>query len=73
MKLKAFKVFNFVITLVIVGLASWACFSLYSRYIENAWPRDGQVLSNSVEIAPRVSGPGARGRSGAGNGTVAEA
>jgi multidrug resistance efflux pump len=57
MNVKPSKVFNLAITLVIVGLAGWACFSLYSRYSENPWTRDGQVRANIVQIAPRVSGP----------------
>jgi multidrug resistance efflux pump len=57
MKLRLSKLFNFAITLLIVSLAGWACFSLYSRYVENPWTRDGQVRANIVEIAPRVSGP----------------
>src|SRR6201984_1551243 len=50
-------VFNVLITVIIVGLAIWAAVSLYSRYIENPWTRDGQVRANIVGIAPRVSGP----------------
>lgn len=57
MNLKLCKLFNSVITLGIVSLAGWACFSLYSRYVENPWTRDGQVRANIVQIAPRVSGP----------------
>ena len=57
MKLRLSKLVNCVITLGIVSLAGWACFSLYSRYVENPWTRDGQVRANIVEIAPRVSGP----------------
>ena len=57
MNVKPSKVFNLAITLVIVGLAGWAGFSLYSRYIEKPWTRDGQVRANIVQIAPRVSGP----------------
>jgi multidrug resistance efflux pump len=57
MKLKPSKLFNYVITLGILSLAGWACFSLYSCYVENPWTRDGQVRANIVEIAPRVSGP----------------
>ena len=57
MNVKPSKVLNLAITLVIVGLAGWACFSLYSHYIENPWTRDGQVRANIVQIAPRVSGP----------------
>src|ERR1700678_1517165 len=50
-------VFNVLITVIFVGLAIWAAVSLYSRYIENPWTRDGQVRANIVGIAPRVSGP----------------
>ena len=57
MNVKRSRVLNLAITLVIVGLAGWACSSLYSRYIENPWTRDGQVRANIVQIAPRVSGP----------------
>jgi multidrug resistance efflux pump len=51
------KLFNYLITLTIVGLAVWAAVSLYRRYIEQPWTRDGQVRANIVGIAPRVSGP----------------
>jgi multidrug resistance efflux pump len=51
------RLFNYLITLIIVGLAVWAAVSLYYRYIENPWTRDGQVRANIVGIAPRVSGP----------------
>ena len=51
------RLFHYLITLIIVGLALWAAVSLYSRYIENPWTRDGQVRANIVGIAPRVSGP----------------
>jgi multidrug resistance efflux pump len=51
------KLFNYVITLIIVGLAVWAAVSLYVRYVEHPWTRDGQVRANIVGIAPRVSGP----------------
>lgn len=57
MKLGPSKLFNYLVTLIIVGLAVWAAVSLYSRYIENPWTRDGQVRANIVGIAPRVSGP----------------
>jgi multidrug resistance efflux pump len=51
------RLFNYLITLTIVGLAVWAAGSLYLRYIEHPWTRDGQVRANIVGIAPRVSGP----------------
>jgi multidrug resistance efflux pump len=51
------RLFNYLITLVIVGLAGWAALSLYQRYIQNPWTRDSQIRANIVGIAPRVSGP----------------
>jgi multidrug resistance efflux pump len=51
------RLLNYLITLIFVGLAGWAAVSLYHRYVENPWTRDGQVRANIVGIAPRVSGP----------------
>jgi multidrug resistance efflux pump len=51
------RLFNFLITFVVVGLAGWAAWSLYQRYVQNPWTRDSQVRANIVGIAPRVSGP----------------
>jgi multidrug resistance efflux pump len=57
MRLKPIKLINYLITLTIIGVAVWAAISLYGRYIQNPWTRDGQVRANVVGIAPRVSGP----------------
>ena len=51
------KLLNYLITLTVVGLAVWAATTLYYRYLENPWTRDGQIRANIVGIAPRVSGP----------------
>ena len=51
------RLFNYLVTLVIVCLAGWAAWSLYQRYVQNPWTRDSQVRANIVGIAPRVSGP----------------
>jgi multidrug resistance efflux pump len=51
------RLLNYVITLCLVGLAGWAAYSLYQRYIQVPWTRDSQVRANIVGIAPRVSGP----------------
>src|ERR1700683_4019619 len=51
------RIFNFLITLVVVCLAGWSAWVLYERYIEDPWTRDSQVRANIVGIAPRVSGP----------------
>ena len=57
MKIIPAKLFNYVTTLTVVAVALWAAISLYVRYVENPWTRDGQVRANVVGIAPRVSGP----------------
>jgi multidrug resistance efflux pump len=54
MKAKLIKSF---LTVALLGLAIWAAVSLYHRYLQNPWTRDGQVRANVVGIAPRVSGP----------------
>jgi multidrug resistance efflux pump len=51
------RLFSYLSTLIIVSLALWAAVSLYLRYMEHPWTRDGQVRANIVGIAPRVSGP----------------
>ena len=51
------RIFNFLVTLVVVALAAWAALVLYERYIHDPWTRDSQVRANIVGIAPRVSGP----------------
>jgi multidrug resistance efflux pump len=51
------RIFNFLVTLVIVCLAVWSAWGLYQRYIQDPWTRDSQVRANVVGIAPRVSGP----------------
>jgi multidrug resistance efflux pump len=51
------RLFNYLVTFVIIFLAGWAAWSLYQRYVQNPWTRDSQVRANIVGIAPRVSGP----------------
>src|ERR1700724_2934185 len=51
------RIFNFLVTLIIVGVAVWAAWALYERYLRDPWARDSQVRANIVGIAPRVSGP----------------
>ena len=51
------RLFHFLITLVVVCLATWAAWTLYQRYLYDPWTRDSQVRANIVGIAPRVSGP----------------
>jgi multidrug resistance efflux pump len=49
--------FSYLLTLTLVGLAAWSAGSVYYRYLQTPWTRDGQVRANIVGIAPRVSGP----------------
>jgi multidrug resistance efflux pump len=51
------RLLNYLITLIVIGLAAWAAISLYQKYTQDPWTRDGQVRANVVGIAPRVSGP----------------
>jgi multidrug resistance efflux pump len=51
------RLFNFVLTLIIVAGAAFAAWTLYQRYITTPWTRDCQVRANVVGIAPRISGP----------------
>src|ERR1700719_3405089 len=51
------RVFNFLVTLIIVCMAAWAGWVLYQRCVTDPWTRDSQVRANIVGIAPRVSGP----------------
>jgi multidrug resistance efflux pump len=51
------RLLNYFITLLLIGLAVWAGWTAYQRYVENPWTRDCQVRANIVGIAPRVSGP----------------
>ncbi len=51
------RVINVSLTLIIVGLAAVAAWSLYQRYLTVPWTRDCQVRANVVGIAPRVAGP----------------
>ena len=44
---------NAAIVLVAIALIVWR----YHDYIVNPWTRDGQVMANVIQVAPRVSGP----------------
>jgi multidrug resistance efflux pump len=43
--------------MTLIALASWAAWSLYQKYIQDPWTRDGQVRANVIGVAPRVAGP----------------
>lgn len=44
---------TFTVVAVAAGLALWR----YQDYLTNPWTRDGQVMANVIQVAPRVSGP----------------
>ena len=54
------------IVLVTVGLLGWH----YRDYLLNPWTRDGRVMANIIQVAPRVSGPGSSGSGGAALGRI---
>ncbi len=51
------NLFRYVLTaaivLVAIGLLAWH----YRDYLLNPWTRDGRVMANVIQVAPRVSGP----------------
>jgi multidrug resistance efflux pump len=51
------RLLNFLITITLIALACWAAWSLYQKYIQDPWTRDGQVRANVIGVAPRVAGP----------------
>ncbi|HZC58970.1 MAG TPA: HlyD family secretion protein [Chthoniobacterales bacterium] len=51
------RIFNYLVTIILVCLAAWAGWQLWERYTNYPWTRDSQVRANIVGIAPRVSGP----------------
>ena len=50
MKAKLIKPF---VTVALLGLAIWAAVSLYHRYLQNPWTRDGQVRADDRAGNPR--------------------
>jgi multidrug resistance efflux pump len=51
------RLFNLALALAVVGVAAFAAWRLYQRYLAAPWTRDCQVRANVVGIAPRVAGP----------------
>jgi multidrug resistance efflux pump len=49
-------VFKTVLTLVVILSAAYFGYKKYELYINNPWTRDGQVRTQVIQIAPRVSG-----------------
>jgi len=45
-----------IITLAIISASAWFGYKKYKDYIQNPWTRDGQVRTQVIQVAPRVSG-----------------
>lgn len=54
MKLRYF--FNFVITIAIVAAAAFLSRTLWNRYMDSPWTRDGRVRADVIKVAADVSG-----------------
>jgi hypothetical protein len=48
--------FSYLVTLTLVGLGAWAAGSLYYRYLQTPWTRDGQVRANIVDYGQPFEG-----------------
>ena len=44
------------VTLAILGTALYFAYNKYKEYFENPWTRDGQVRTQVIQVAPRVTG-----------------
>jgi len=50
------KLMKLLLTLATLGTAGYVAYHKYRAYIENPWTRDGQVRTQVIQIAPRVTG-----------------
>jgi multidrug resistance efflux pump len=50
-------VYRYLVTFIVVAVATTTAWLLYRKYVTDPWTRDCQVRANIVGIAPRVSGP----------------
>jgi multidrug resistance efflux pump len=50
------KLIKFLLTFAILGTALYFGYHKYRAYIENPWTRDGQVRTQVIQVAPRVTG-----------------
>jgi len=50
------KLIKFLFTLAVLGTALYFAYHKYQDYIENPWTRDGQVRTQVIQVAPRVTG-----------------
>jgi multidrug resistance efflux pump len=49
--------YRYLVTLIVVAMATAAVWLLYRKYVTDPWTRDSQIRANIVGIAPRVAGP----------------
>ncbi len=50
------KLIKILLTFAILVTAGFFAYNKYSDYIENPWTRDGQVRTQVIQVAPRVTG-----------------
>jgi len=50
------KLIKLLLTFAILGTALYFGYNKYREYIENPWTRDGQVRTQVIQVAPRVTG-----------------
>jgi multidrug resistance efflux pump len=50
------KTIKILFTFTILGMAVFFAYHKYKAYIENPWTRDGQVRTQVIQVAPRVTG-----------------
>lgn len=51
------NMFRYLLTAAVILLAIGSLAWRYSDYLRNPWTRDGRVMANVIQVAPRVSGP----------------
>ena len=49
------KLIKLLLTLAILGTALFLAYHKYQEYIDNPWTRDGQVRTQVIQVAPRVT------------------
>jgi len=50
------KIIKLIVTLTILAAAGYVAYHKYRVYIDNPWTRDGQVRTQVIQVAPRVTG-----------------
>ena len=50
------RLIKLILTLTLIASAIYFGYEKYRRYIDNPWTRDGQVRTQVIQVAPRVTG-----------------